>query len=75
MKINYTITGSLTVDETVYKEAFEEKNKGKSWSDLSAEEKKDFIKSVEKDTAYGYDGIIECASADSKVVIEVEVEL
>lgn len=52
MKINYTITGTLTIDESVYKDVWQEDGNDKEWDSLSAEEKTDFIKEVESDNGY-----------------------
>lgn len=61
MKIKYKITGTITVDESVYSTECDD------WKSMSAEEKTDFVKELEADC--GYEAILEAAQGESNVEI------
>ena len=71
MKINYTITGSLIVDESTYGEEYENENPDLSWNKLLSEEKKAFI--IELEESRDYEGIHEAPNSDVEFKLEIEL--
>ena len=59
------------MDESTYKEEYENENPDLSWSKLLSEEKKAFI--IELEESRDYEGIHEVPNSDGKVKLEIEL--
>ena len=59
------------MDESTYKEEYENENPDLSWSKLLSEEKKAFI--IELEQSCGCEGIHEASNSDGEVKLEIEL--